>query len=247
RGVMNHCAIQRKNTFASSCEEMRSVVSVTVSFDKSEHMVTPVSRCAAIPIPASGMSSHTPSSSEHKVGPVGGNFGNKPAVRIEGVAGANNDINVLDNSPLFDDLLEDKAPVAPFVRQESARKDVERAFGVLQGRWGIIQQPARQYHVNNIRRIMYSCIIMHNMNLEDQKMAVTDWNEMYANPSRNMQRRGVMNHCGIQRKNTFASSCEEMRSVVSVTVSFDKSEHMVCPKPRRIGLFNTSVNEPVRP
>ncbi|GKC43999.1 ALP1-like protein isoform X1 [Tanacetum coccineum] len=27
-------------------------------------------------------------------------------------------------------------------RQESARKDVERAFGVLQGRWGLIQQPA---------------------------------------------------------------------------------------------------------
>ncbi|GJS83649.1 ALP1-like protein [Tanacetum coccineum] len=148
-----------------------------------------------------------------------------------GVAGANNDINVLDNSPLFDDLLEDKALVAPFVvngvgfekgyyladeiypqwatfvksftvandakhsyfkkRQESARKDVERAFAVLQGRWGIIQQPARQYHVNNIRRIMYSCIIMHNMILEDQKMAVTDWNKMYANPSRNMQRTWV--------------------------------------------------------
>ncbi|GKD32675.1 nucleotide-binding alpha-beta plait domain-containing protein [Tanacetum coccineum] len=32
-----------------------------------------------------------------------------------GVAGANNDINVLDNSPLFDDFLDDKAPVAPFV------------------------------------------------------------------------------------------------------------------------------------
>ncbi|GJU09647.1 ALP1-like protein [Tanacetum coccineum] len=96
-----------------------------------------------------------------------------------GVASANNDINVLDNSPLFDDLLDDKAPVAPYVlngvwfekgyyladgiypqwatfvksftvandakhayfkkRQESARKDVKRAFGVLQGRWGIIQ------------------------------------------------------------------------------------------------------------
>nr|GEW84725.1 protein ALP1-like [Tanacetum cinerariifolium] len=116
---------------------------------------------------------------------------------------ANNDINVLDNSPLFDDLIDDKALVAPYVvngvdfekgyyladgiypqwatfvksfmvandvkhayfkkRQEGARKDVERAFGVLQGRWGIIQQPARQYHVNPIRRIMYSCIIMHNM------------------------------------------------------------------------------------
>ncbi|GKD83397.1 ALP1-like protein isoform X1 [Tanacetum coccineum] len=59
-------------------------------------------------------------------------------------------------------------------RQESARNDVECAFGVLQGRWGILQQPARQYHVNNIRRIMHSCIILHNMILEDQKMAVTD-------------------------------------------------------------------------
>ncbi|GJX31712.1 pol polyprotein [Tanacetum coccineum] len=32
---------------------------------------------------------------------------------VFGVAGANNDINVLDNSSLFDDLLDDKAPVAP--------------------------------------------------------------------------------------------------------------------------------------
>ncbi|GJX35979.1 ALP1-like protein [Tanacetum coccineum] len=89
------------------------------------------------------------------------------------VAGANDDINVLDDSPLFDDLLYDISPVAPFVvngvgfekgyyladgfylqwttfvksftvandakysyfkkRQESAQKDVERAFSVLQG------------------------------------------------------------------------------------------------------------------
>nr|GEZ71422.1 protein ALP1-like isoform X1 [Tanacetum cinerariifolium] len=159
---------------------------------------------------------------------------------VFGVADANNDINVLDNSSLFDDLLEDKAPVAPFVvngvgfekmyyladgiypqwatffksftvandakhsyfkkRQESARKDVERAFGVLQGCWGIIQQPARQYHVNNIRRIMYSCIIIHNMILEDQKMAVTDQNEMYDNPSRNMQRTWVERYETHRRK-----------------------------------------------
>ncbi|GKB10547.1 ALP1-like protein [Tanacetum coccineum] len=32
-----------------------------------------------------------------------------------GVASANNDINVLDNSPLFDDLLDGIALVAPFV------------------------------------------------------------------------------------------------------------------------------------
>ncbi|GJT61152.1 ALP1-like protein isoform X1 [Tanacetum coccineum] len=144
-----------------------------------------------------------------------------------------------DNSPLFDDLLDDKAPVAPYVvngvefekgyyladgiypqwatfvksftvandakhayfkkRQKSAWKDVEHSFGVLQGRWGIIQQPARQYHVNTIRRIMYSCIIMHNMILKDQKMAVFDWNDVYANPSRNMQRTWI-ERCETQRR-----------------------------------------------
>ncbi|GKE03269.1 ALP1-like protein [Tanacetum coccineum] len=89
------------------------------------------------------------------------------------VAGAYNDITVLNNSPLFDDLIDDIAPVAPFKvngvtfqqgyylaneiypqwssfvksfsvanseknalfkrKQESARKDVEKAFGVFQG------------------------------------------------------------------------------------------------------------------
>nr|GEW69648.1 hypothetical protein [Tanacetum cinerariifolium] len=72
-----------------------------------------------------------------------------------GIADANNDINVLDNSPLFDDLLDDLAPVVPYVRQESAWKDVERAFGVLQGRCGLIQQPARAYEVNTLRRIIH--------------------------------------------------------------------------------------------
>nr|GEZ72057.1 ribosomal protein [Tanacetum cinerariifolium] len=88
--------------------------------------------------------------------------------------GTNNDLTVLNNSSLFDDLLDDIAHVAPFEctrvtfekgyyladgiypqwssfaksftvanseknalfkrKQESARKDVERDFGVLQGR-----------------------------------------------------------------------------------------------------------------
>ncbi|KAI3811929.1 hypothetical protein L1987_16627 [Smallanthus sonchifolius] len=56
-----------------------------------------------------------------------------------------------------------------------------------------------------------------------------------------------MNHCGIHQKNTFASSCEEMRSSVSVSVSFDNGVPMVCPKPRRLSLFSATVNEPVRP
>nr|GEX65701.1 zinc finger, CCHC-type [Tanacetum cinerariifolium] len=60
-------------------------------------------------------------------------------------SGANNDLTVLNNSSLFDDLLDDITLVAPFEfanseknalfkrKQESARKDIERAFGVLHG------------------------------------------------------------------------------------------------------------------
>ncbi|GJV38852.1 reverse transcriptase domain-containing protein [Tanacetum coccineum] len=39
----------------------------------------------------------------------------KCPVSWHGQYGVNNDINVLDNSPLFDDLLDDKAPVAPYM------------------------------------------------------------------------------------------------------------------------------------
>nr|GEY30612.1 protein ALP1-like isoform X1 [Tanacetum cinerariifolium] len=72
-------------------------------------------------------------------------------------------------------------------RQESARKDVERAFSVLQGRWGLIQQSARAYKVNTLRRMVYVGIIMHNMILEDQNMSIVDLNHVYSNPARSMQ------------------------------------------------------------
>ncbi|GKE28134.1 ribonuclease H-like domain-containing protein [Tanacetum coccineum] len=99
---------------------------------------------------------------------------NQSHLSLFGVAGANNDLTDLNHSPLFDDLLDDIAPVVPYdvngvtfekgyyladgiypqwaafvksftvvqdernvvfkCRQESAQKDVERSFGVLQGR-----------------------------------------------------------------------------------------------------------------
>ncbi|XP_071695270.1 uncharacterized protein [Rutidosis leptorrhynchoides] len=46
-------------------------------------------------------------------------------------------------------------------KQASAHKDVERTFGILQGRWNILQQPPRSYKVKAIQRIMYANIIMH--------------------------------------------------------------------------------------
>nr|GEV98973.1 hypothetical protein [Tanacetum cinerariifolium] len=110
--------------------------------------------------------------------------------------GANNDINVLDNSLLFDDLLDDLASAVPYVvngveyrngyyladgiypewasfaksftvatdpkhthfkhRQESARKNVERAFGVLQGRWDLFNN--RPVHTKSTHYVE-SCML----------------------------------------------------------------------------------------
>ncbi|GKC69450.1 putative nuclease HARBI1 [Tanacetum coccineum] len=74
-----------------------------------------------------------------------------------GVTGSNNDINVLYQSPIFNDLVDGIYPeLAPLVKtisepadddhkrilykqkQESTRKDVERAFGVLKKKWAIL-------------------------------------------------------------------------------------------------------------
>ncbi|GKC59919.1 ALP1-like protein isoform X1 [Tanacetum coccineum] len=144
-----------------------------------------------------------------------------------GVPGANNDLNVLYGSPLFDDEIADIAPECPFVVnghtyrkcyyladgiypawstfvktfsvardektlkfkrvQEAARKDIERAFGVLQGRWGIIRQPARAMQINILKRIMYCCIILHNMILEDEGFEV-NLRDVFVNPAPNIVR-----------------------------------------------------------
>jgi len=54
-------------------------------------------------------------------------------------------------------------------RQEGARKDVERAFGVLQARFAILQSPACMWQVQSLTEIMYACIILHNMIVEDER------------------------------------------------------------------------------
>jgi hypothetical protein len=119
-----------------------------------------------------------------------------------GLPGSHYDINVLQRSPVFDDLTNGRAPVefnvngniynigyyladgiypdwatliktisAPISNkhkvyaqcQEACRKDVERAFGVLQARWKILHSPARLWHQEDLNYIMRACIVLHNM------------------------------------------------------------------------------------
>ena len=52
---------------------------------------------------------------------------------------------------------------------EACRKDVERAFEVLQSRFAIVRGPARMWDEDTLHNIMMACIIMHNMIVEDER------------------------------------------------------------------------------
>ncbi|XP_062170457.1 uncharacterized protein LOC133876188 [Alnus glutinosa] len=94
-----------------------------------------------------------------------------------------NDINVLERSNVFANLAEGHAPSVNYSvnghdytmgyyladAQESARKDVEQAFGVLQARFAIVHGPARLYQPELLKDIMMACIILHNMTVEDER------------------------------------------------------------------------------
>ena len=54
-------------------------------------------------------------------------------------------------------------------KQEACRKDMERAFGVLQSRFAIVAGPARLWRKEIMHDIMISCIFMHNMIIEDER------------------------------------------------------------------------------
>lgn len=53
--------------------------------------------------------------------------------------------------------------------QESIRKDIERAFGVLQARWGILTKPGRVWQKQFLDDIVSCCVILHNMIIEDER------------------------------------------------------------------------------
>jgi hypothetical protein len=66
--------------------------------------------------------------------------------------------------------------------QEGARKDVERAFGVLQSCFSIVRRSARLWKRKSIGRIMLACVILHNMIVEDEREDVKIHIDLNENP-----------------------------------------------------------------
>jgi len=58
--------------------------------------------------------------------------------------------------------------------QESTRKNVEKAFGVLKYRFAIICGPSRSWHIDTMNNIILTCIILHNMIVEDEQNTYND-------------------------------------------------------------------------
>jgi hypothetical protein len=138
-----------------------------------------------------------------------------------GVARSNNDINVLNQSPLFFYALKGEVAQIHFsvngneyntgcyladgiytewaafmktmslpqtekqklsAKFQGARKDVERAFGVLQSRFTIVCQPAGLWKRTSDGRIMLACVILHNMIVEDERDDATIHIDLNENP-----------------------------------------------------------------
>jgi hypothetical protein len=56
--------------------------------------------------------------------------------------------------------------------QEAARKDIDRAFGVLQSRFQIVARPFHAHLLFKISNTLAACLIMHNMCVSDRLMDV---------------------------------------------------------------------------
>ena len=54
-------------------------------------------------------------------------------------------------------------------QQMACRKDVERAFGILKRKFAIIAGPARFFDIHDMNKIMLTCIILHNMVIEETR------------------------------------------------------------------------------
>ena len=58
--------------------------------------------------------------------------------------------------------------------QEATRKNVERTFGVLKFGFAIICGPLCNWQMGTMKNIILTCIILHNMIIEDERDTYND-------------------------------------------------------------------------
>ncbi|XP_021987027.1 uncharacterized protein LOC110883613 [Helianthus annuus] len=110
--------------------------------------------------------------------------------------------------------------------QMAARKDIERVFGVLQKRWRILSMPCRLYEKYQIRNVMYACIILHNMILEEEGRIIVEYygektasnNEYISNEER------TQNQNLIKSKQISSNLRADLVQHVSILPRFDSME-----------------------
>jgi len=62
-------------------------------------------------------------------------------------------------------------------RQESSRKSVERGFGVIVQRFGILAHPIKWWYLDEIQSLVNCCVIIHNMIVTDRRAAYNEADE----------------------------------------------------------------------
>ncbi|XP_026411162.1 uncharacterized protein LOC113306440 [Papaver somniferum] len=157
-----------------------------------------------------------------------------------GLPGSQNDINVLQKSPLFEDLKYGISPQVNFAingnhythnyyladgiyskwstlvqcyrqppvgemgrsysyfnsKQMNLRKDVERAFEILKREFAIICGPYRGLSAREMHKTMLTCIIMHNMVIQETRR-----NKNWTNHKDKELRPGIIPARGLPAKN----------------------------------------------
>ncbi|XP_076911897.1 uncharacterized protein LOC143570016 [Bidens hawaiensis] len=101
-------------------------------------------------------------------------------------------------------------------KQESARKDIERAFGVLKKRCAMLANPIRFWTREKITEVVITCIILHNMILEDEGQTICQ------NYQGDIPRQGST-ITNVQRLDNILSS-----RAVSYTTTFGMSWSSIC-------------------
>lgn len=81
--------------------------------------------------------------------------------------------------------------------QEGRRKDIERAFGVLQAKFHIVAVPSRLWKKEDMCTIMYCCVILHNMVVSQQR-ALVRLNSEEKSGSNGIDVDGDIEHCFIR-------------------------------------------------